>query len=202
VTKSDTDLIAETLTGRSASFGELVLRYQDRLFGTLVSMLSSQEDARDVAQEAFIQAFQKLSSFRGQSAFYSWLFRIALNCSVDHHRRQRRPTVSIDAVRELTGDEPADVHSEAHPSAAMERAENQQLIQSALQELTPEYRTVLVLKELEEMKYEEIAELVGCPVGTVRSRIHRGRSELRTILARRLGPEWNNVDADEEATDD
>ena len=202
MTKSDTDLIAETLQGRTAAFGELVVRYQDRLFGTLATMLSSPEDARDVAQEAFIQSFQKLSSFRGQSAFYSWLFRIALNCSVDHHRRQRRPVASIDAVRELTGDEPTDGHPDSHPAAALERSENQELVQSALRELTPEYRTVLVLKELEEMKYEEIAEIVGCPVGTVRSRIHRGRSELRIILARKLGPEWALQTATDEDSND
>lgn len=187
MTKTDTELIAECLQGRTEAFGQLVTRYQDRLFGTLVTMLGSAEDARDVAQDAFVQAYQKLDSFRGQSAFYSWLFRIALNSSVDHHRRQRRPTVSIDAAREQTGTEPTDLHPETSPSFGIERTERQNLVQTALGKLSPEYREVLVLKEMEDLKYEEIAVLVKIPVGTVRSRIHRGRAELKEILERLLG---------------
>jgi RNA polymerase sigma-70 factor (ECF subfamily) len=187
VTQTDTELIAECLQGRTEAFGDLVSRYQDRLLGTLVTMLGSVEDARDVAQEAFVQAYQKLDSFRGQSQFYSWLFRIALNSSVDHHRRQRRPTVSIDATREQTGAEPTDQHPEISPTFGVERTERQALVQLALSKLSPDYRQVLVLKEMEDMKYDEIAELVKIPVGTVRSRIHRGRAELKGILEELLG---------------
>lgn len=187
VIKPDSELITECLQGRTDAFGQLVTRYQERLFGTLVTMLGSVEDARDVAQEAFVQAYQKLESFRGQSAFYSWLFRIALNSSVDHHRRQRRPTVSIDAAREQTGAEPTDLHTETSPSFRIERTERQKLVQLALSKLSPEYRQVLILKEMEDMKYEEIAAVVKIPVGTVRSRIHRGRAELKEILERLLG---------------
>lgn len=185
--KPDSELITECLQGRTDAFGQIVTRYQERLFGTLVTMLGSAEDARDVAQDAFVQAYQKLESFRGQSAFYSWLFRIALNSSVDHHRRQRRPTVSIDAAREQSGAEPTDSHPEISPSFGMERTERQKLVQLALSKLSPEYREVLVLKEMEDMKYEEIAGLVKIPVGTVRSRIHRGRAELKEILERLIG---------------
>ena len=187
MTKPDSELITECLQGRTDSFGQLVTRYQERLFGTLVTMLGSVEDARDVAQEAFVQAYQKLDSFRGQSAFYSWLFRIALNSSVDHHRRQRRPTVSIDAAREQTGAEPTDLHPDTSPSFSIERTERQKLVQLALSKLSPEYRQVLVLKEMEDMKYEEIAAAVKIPVGTVRSRIHRGRAELKDILEQLIG---------------
>lgn len=187
MSKPDAELIADCLQGRTDAFGQLVTRYQDRLFGTLVTMLGSAEDARDVAQDAFVQAYQKLESFRGQSAFYSWLFRIALNSSVDHHRRQRRPTVSIDAAREQTGAEPTDIHPETSPSFGIERTERQELVHLALSKLSPEYREVLVLKEMEDLKYEEIAVLVKIPVGTVRSRIHRGRAELKEILERMLG---------------
>ena len=189
MTKTDPELIAECLQGRTEAFGELVLRHQDRLFGSLMTMLGSVEDARDVAQEAFVQAFQKLDSFRGQSAFYSWLFRIALNSSVDHHRRQRRPVSSIDAAREQTGVEPTDLHPENEPSFGIERTERVRVVRLALSQITPEYRQVLELKELHDMKYEEIAEVVGCPVGTVRSRIHRGRSELKEKLEVLLGEE-------------
>jgi len=187
VTQTDTELIADCLQGRKAAFGELVTRYQDRLLGSLMTMLGSMEDARDVAQDAFVQAYQKLETFRGQSQFYSWLFRIALNSSVDHHRRQRRPTMSIDAAREQSGVEPTDQHPEISPTYGVERTERQVLVQLALSKLSVDYRQVLVLKEMEDLKYEEIAEICKIPVGTVRSRIHRGRAELKLILEELLG---------------
>lgn len=190
--KTDQDLIDDCLQGRTEAFGELVVRYQNRLYTTLVSLLSSAEDARDVAQEAFVNAFQKLHTFRGQSAFYSWLFRIALNSAVSYQRKQSRVLVSIDAAREATGLEPVSRHPESDPGFAMDVSDRQALVRSALAELPEEYRTVLVLKEVDDLKYEEIAEIVDCPIGTVRSRIHRARLELRAkleILLKRQGGE-------------
>jgi RNA polymerase sigma-70 factor (ECF subfamily) len=181
VIKADEELIAESLAGQTESFGQLVLRHQDRLCNSLAAMLGSVEDARDVSQEAFINAFEKLATFRGSCAFYSWLFRIALNSSINQFRKQRA-TVSIEAARENAGVEPTDSHPEAHPAFALERSERQSLVQAALAELPAEYRTVLVLKEMEDLKYEEIAAILECPIGTVRSRIHRARGELRTKL--------------------
>lgn len=180
--KSDHDLIADCLKGQTEAFGHLVLRYQDRLYNSLLGMLGSGEDARDAAQEAFIQAFQKLNTFGGRSAFYSWLFRIALNSFINQHRKRPRVSVSIEAVREQSGSEPSDPHPEALPEFSLERTERQSMVRTALSELSLEYRTVLVLKEMEGLSYEEIAEIVGCPIGTVRSRIHRARNELRTKL--------------------
>ena len=104
VSKPDQELIAECLSGQTHAFGDLVARYQNRLFNTLVGVLGSVEDAHDVAQEAFVNAFQKLNTFRGHSAFYSWLFRIALNSAVSQKRKQRA-VVSIDAAREQSGDD-------------------------------------------------------------------------------------------------
>ena len=186
MTRADTELIADCLGGDTEAFGHLVLRYQDRLCHSLTTMLGSAEDARDVAQEAFIQAFQKLESFRGRSAFYSWLFRIALNSAVNQHRKHRRTPVSIEAAREASGAEPADTHPTSHPAYAMESSERQSLVRTALAELPPEYRTALVLKEMEGLKYEEIAAIIECPIGTVRSRIHRARLELRAKLQQLL----------------
>ena len=182
MTPTDEELIAACLSGQSSAFGQLVQRHQDRLFNTLVGVLGSHDDARDVAQEAFILAFQKLQSFRGQSAFYSWLFRIALNVSASLRRRRPRGTTSLDGVRERTGAEPMDQHPNSQPGYGVEQRERQQMVRAALMSLSEEYRTVLVLKEIEGLKYEEIAEEVGCPVGTVRSRIHRARLELRDLL--------------------
>ena len=181
MSKPDQELIAECLSGQTHAFGDLVTRYQNRLFNTLVGVLGSVEDAHDVAQEAFVNAFQKLNTFRGHSAFYSWLFRIALNSAVSQKRKQRA-VVSIDAAREQSGDEPIDRHPAARPEHALETNERQIAVRGALAELAEEFRTALILKEMEDMSYEEISEIVGCPIGTVRSRIHRARAELRVKL--------------------
>lgn len=183
VNSDDQQLIDECLAGRNDAFGELVVRYQDRLFHTLLYVTGAADQAQDVAQDAFVHAFAKLSTFRGESAFYSWLFRIAMNAAVSRKRRDRRMSASLDAARENAGHEPTDVHPNSEPSYPMEVSERQALVRAALAELSEEYRTVLVLKEMEDLRYEEIAEIVGCPIGTVRSRIHRARSELREKLA-------------------
>lgn len=181
--KADHELITDCLQGQTEAFSQLVVRYQNRLFNTLISVVGSTEDARDVAQDAFVHAFQKLQSFRGQASFYSWLFRIALNSAVSMRRKEKhRVTVSIDAAREQSGLEPAEQHPAAQPEFAMETSERQTLVRKALAELPEDYRIVLVLKEIDGLKYEEISEIVECPIGTVRSRIHRGRIELRDRL--------------------
>ena len=182
MSKHDQQLIDECLAGRTDAFGELVVRHQDRLHNTLCKMLGSPEDARDVAQDAFVQAFQKLDTFRGTAAFYSWLFRIAMNTAVSRMRRTRHVTISVEAVRDRSGVEPVDNSREAVPSHTIELAERQAQVRVALAELSDEFRTVLVLKEIEGLKYEEIAEVLDCPIGTVRSRIYRARGELREKL--------------------
>ncbi|MEX2287425.1 MAG: sigma-70 family RNA polymerase sigma factor [Planctomycetaceae bacterium] len=183
----DQHLIDECLSGRTEAFGQLVVRYQDRLHNTLVKILGSTDDARDAAQDAFVQAFEKLSSFQGTAAFYSWLFRIAMNAAVTQKRKTRRTVGSVDAAREQRGVEPLDLHPASQPSHSLELSERQALVRAALMELADDFRIALVLKEMEGLKYEEIAELVGCPIGTVRSRIHRARSELREKLRPLLG---------------
>ena len=178
----DQQLIQECLAGRTESFGKLVVRYQDRLFNSLCHIAGSHDEARDVAQDAFVLAFQKLETFRGQSAFYSWLFRIAINAAINRRRKQRHVSVSIDAAREQSGIEPVDPRSDTHPSHSIELSERQVQVRTALNELSEEYRVVLVLKEMEGLKYEQIAEILECPIGTVRSRIHRAREEMRQKL--------------------
>ncbi len=187
VNKSDEELINECLAGQTEAFSQIVGRYQNRLYNTLVSVLGSADDARDASQEAWVLAFQKLDSFRGHSAFYSWLFRIALNSAVSHQRKSARVRLSTDQVAEQTGAEPPDSRPDTSPSHSLEVQEKQEAVQRALNELAEEYRVVLVLKEFEGLKYEEIAEIVDCPIGTVRSRIHRARMELREKLEGILG---------------
>jgi len=182
VNTDDKALIAQCLAGQTESFGRLVERHQNRLHHTLFSLMGSEEDARDVAQEAFVLAFQKLKSFRGDSAFYSWLFRIAFNASVSFRRKHRRNTSSLDAAHEQSGIETVDASPDAQPAHALEVEEKQQAVRMALSQIAADFREVLVLKEMEGLKYEQIAEIVDCPIGTVRSRIHRARQDLREKL--------------------
>ncbi|MBX3442985.1 MAG: sigma-70 family RNA polymerase sigma factor [Planctomyces sp.] len=183
---SDQALIDRCLAGETEAFGELVQKHQDRLFGTLAHLLGSVHDAADVAQDAFVLAYRNLSKFRGQSAFYSWLFRIAYNAAVNHRRRTRKHP-SLDG-REQPGFEPVDGRTATDPGSGMQSDERVRLVRSALDELAEEYRNALVLKEIEGLAYEEIASVMDCPVGTVRSRIHRARHDLREKLSRSLKP--------------
>ena len=177
---ADAQLIGRTLAGEPAAFGELVLRYQDRLYNSLVRLLGSAEDARDAVQDAFVQAFVKLDTFRGSSAFYTWLYRIAFNTAMSHARRQR-PTRSLDEERTDRGREPVD--GQPTPDAQLDTSERAVQVQRALAELSAEHREVIVLREMDGCKYEEIAEILELPVGTVRSRLFRARLELRDRLA-------------------
>jgi RNA polymerase sigma-70 factor (ECF subfamily) len=187
---SDQELIQHCLAGRTDAFGLLVERYQHRLYHALVHVLGSPTDAQDVVQDAFVHALEKLKTFRGESAFYSWLFRIALNAAVSARRKTRRMSTSVEATRERIGTEPADERASSQPFHALDVADRQRLVRQALGELPEEFRTVLVLKEMDGLPYEQIAEICDCPVGTVRSRLHRARLELRgklTGLLRREG---------------
>lgn len=178
---SDDDLIQRSRAGEREAFGALVKRHQQRLFHGMVKLLGSTEEARDAVQEAFVLAYQKLETFQGNAAFFTWLFRIAFNAAMSEKRRMRRQVVSLDESSENSND-PADLRSGADPQTPIETRETQELVQSALQSLPEEFRVVLVLKEFEGYCYEEIASLVGIPIGTVRSRIHRARHELREKL--------------------
>ena len=179
----DQTLIDSCLAGRREAFGELVERYQSRLYHSLLHLLGSAEDAQDLAQDAFVQAFEKLSGFRGQSQFYSWLFRIAFNLAASSRRRPSRKSVSLDGQRDVHGFEPSDNSPMNDPSFSMDVADRQRSVQRALSELSEEFRTALVLKEMDGMSYEEIADVLEIPLGTVRSRIHRARLELRDKLS-------------------
>ena len=174
----DAQLIRDTLAGDSAAFGQLVCKYQDRLYSALAHMLRAPEEARDVAQEAFVQAFVKLETFRGSSAFYTWLYRIAFNISVSRKRRQRT-VLSLDRTRDLSGEEPLDT---AWPAERMERGERAVQVRAAMAVLSDEHRAILVLREVEGFDYEQIADVLDVAVGTVRSRLHRARAQLRELL--------------------
>lgn len=172
-------LIEASLQGDSAAFGRLVTLYQDRLYNAMVHFCGNATEAEDVAQEAFVQAYLKLRDFQRQSAFYTWLYRIAFNTAVSRKRRKRIET-SIDKSRDDLGDEPTD-YGDA-PGDRLLREEQAVQVRAALDLLSEEHRSILVLREIEGCDYEQIAEILGINVGTVRSRLHRARLQMRDRL--------------------
>ena len=190
---NDQQLLELCRDGDDAAFGVLVERHQDRLFHSLVSMLKSREDAVDIVQEAFFQAHRKLDTFRGDSAFYTWLYRIATNQALSFLRKQKPKTTSIEGLNETSGFDPAAPDNHGQPLKMVLREEHRQLVRETLAELPDDYRVVLVMKEFEGLRYDEIAELTENPIGTVRSRIHRGRIELADRLKRKL-ENWSDAE--------
>jgi RNA polymerase sigma-70 factor (ECF subfamily) len=183
VAREDAELIDGALRGDSAAFGDLVFRYQDRLFNAVYYVVRSREEAEDVVQEAFVLAYTKLQSFQRESQFYTWLYRIAFNTAATR-RRRRRPESSTDQARELTGREPVDTAES--PQERLERSERAGQLQEALDTLSEQHRAILVLREMEDRNYDEIAEILELPIGTVRSRLHRARLQLRDQLQETL----------------
>jgi RNA polymerase sigma-70 factor, ECF subfamily len=175
----DAHWIDQALNGQTEAFGHLVLKYQDRLFNTVYHVAGHAEDARDIVQEAFVQAFLKLDTFRRQSEFYTWLYRIAFNVAMSH-RRRRRPTMSMDHLRETSHIEPVD--GEDDPAEALDRRERCRRVRQAIARLAEDHRAVLVLREIDGCDYEAISEILDLPIGTVRSRLHRARLQLREDL--------------------
>jgi RNA polymerase sigma-70 factor (ECF subfamily) len=183
VIADDQRLIADCRKGRTAAFGELVRRYQDRLFNTVYRLLDNAEDAQDVVQDAFIHAYQSLHSFKGDSLFFTWLYRIAVNAAISWRRKQRA-VLRLKTGRDTDsgGLDPPDPSETNQPGFAMEQAEEGRRIQAALNCVSPEHRAVLILKDMEGQKYETMAEILDVPIGTIRSRLHRARLELRQVL--------------------
>jgi RNA polymerase sigma-70 factor, ECF subfamily len=187
VSADDQRLIQDCLRGRTEAFGELVCRYQDRLYNTVYRLLDNAEDARDAVQEAFLHAYQSLNTFKGDSLFFTWLYRIAVNTAFSLKRKQRA-VLSIHRARDgRAATEPLDDSAGNQPDFALERADEERMVQQALNRLSPEHRTVLVMKDLEGQKYEIMAEVLQVPIGTIRSRLHRARMELRELLLQQRG---------------
>lgn len=175
----DLALIEAALEGDRAAFGDLVHRYQDRLHAAMLQVTGSTEEAEDVVQDAFVRAFLKLDTFQHHSQFFTWLYRIAFNSALSRMRR-RRVMTSIEQARESIGEEPVD--DAEPPDAQMLREERIASVQIALRKLSDDHRTILVLREMEDHAYEQIAEVLQISIGTVRSRLSRARAQLRVTL--------------------
>jgi len=186
VNDDEEELIQSALAGNSNSFEVLVLRYQDRLYTAMISVVGNADEAEDVVQEAFIQAYLKLDTFQQNSAFFTWLYRIAFNFALARRRRHRNH-LSLEENKENVGQEP---ESEVDaPEVRMSRFEDVSLVHQALAKLSEDHRAILVLREMEDMAYEEIAEVLRISIGTVRSRLNRARLALKAQLEK--FPEWD-----------
>jgi RNA polymerase sigma-70 factor, ECF subfamily len=174
---SDQDLIERTLRGEISAFEELVERHRDVVFRTAARIVG-RDEAEDVTQDAFLRAFHRLEQYRGTAAFRTWLLQITQNAALNTLARARRRPAEGDAeAPDVPDRDPV-----RQPAAELERRERQERLEHKLELLRPEYRSLLVLRDLEGFSYAEIAEVLGMPLGSVKGRLHRARDELIELL--------------------
>jgi RNA polymerase sigma-70 factor (ECF subfamily) len=182
MTQDDTDqqLVQRVQAGDKSAFNLLILKYQHRVLKLVSRFVSDAAEAEDVAQEAFLKAYRALASFRGESAFYTWLYRIAINTAKNALVANRRRPVDFDLDLQDPDqyERQARLKDEDTPEGVLLTDEIRTVVERAMEQLPEDLRTAIVLRELEGMSYEEIAEAMDCPVGTVRSRIFRAREAI------------------------
>lgn len=177
---TDQMLVERVQNGETHAFDLLVTKYQTKLFHLVNRYVTDQDEALDVVQESFIKSYRAIQSFRGDSAFYTWLFRIAVNTAKNYLATQKRrpPQYDVDAVEaEQYGGENR-LKDRDTPENELLRDEIQNTVQQAMDKLPDDLRTAIVLREMEGLSYEEIAQVMDCPIGTVRSRIFRARDAI------------------------
>ena len=177
-------IVQKVIRGDVNAFEKLVLEYEKNVYNIALRMTGNSEDASDMTQEAFIKAYNSLQSFRGDSKFSVWLYRIATNVCLDFLRsRSRKPTVSL-SVEDNEGEEvQLDVADESQsPELLLDRQMTRESVRRGLETLSPEYRQILLLREIRGLSYDEISQALGLEVGTVKSRIFRARKKLCTFL--------------------
>ena len=197
----DSVLVRKIQAGETGAFENLVLKYQDRVLNICLRIVGHREDARDLAQETFLKAFEGITRFEHKSSFYTWLFRIAVNLSISWRRRDRKlkvyslrndgdsglgyqPSPRDQAVQLRSALQQGDF---AGPAEALARRETQQAVAAALGRLDEDHRVILVLRDMESLDYAAIGEILGLPAGTVRSRLHRARLAIRDLLKPAMG---------------
>lgn len=184
----DRELVVRALEGDESAYGELLERFRRPVFSLIYRMIGDREQAEDLAQESFVKAFNNLDSYNPSYRFSSWLFKIANNHAIDHLRRARLSTVSIHgsphAVNAEREEETRIVleSRDESPEQEMLALELGSEIEQAIAGLRPEYRTAVILRHIENRPYEEIAEIMEVPIGTVKTFLHRARAELREML--------------------
>jgi RNA polymerase sigma-70 factor (ECF subfamily) len=189
VERSDADLVREARRGDKDAFKELVERYQRKVMGIAVGMVHNPEDAMEITQETFVKAYESLEGFKGESSFYTWLYRIAVNRAIDFRRRARRyPTIGLEdrfgsadgkeSYEEVLGEE----EGRNDPFQQTQSREVGDRVAEAIAELTPDHKAVILLREVDGLSYEEISRVMQCSKGTVMSRLHYARKKLQRKL--------------------
>jgi RNA polymerase sigma-70 factor, ECF subfamily len=186
---SDQEVVLMARNGREAAYRELIRRYERPIFALLFRMVRDRELAEDLAQETFIKALNAIESYRPEFKFSSWIFKIANNAAIDHLRRRELDTLSLDGSPHAATPEAMQATAlqigarQESPLDAVEAKELGGTIEAAIGRLRPEYRSCILLRHVEGRAYEEIAEILDLPLGTVKTYIHRARNELRQSLA-------------------
>jgi len=182
MTLTDDELVAKSVGGDAESFNQLILRWERPIYALAYRVIGREEDARDVCQETFLRAFRALPGFKGQAKFSSWLYRIALNLCRDWIRRQRHAPV----MQMPEGIDPGELAAERGPVESIEelvsRRELSAVVEEAMALLPEEQRTAIILKEYHGMTFQEIADMQGCPLSTVKTRLYQGLTVLRRHL--------------------
>ena len=192
--RSEAQFIARLVARDESAFNELVVTYERRVYGLVFRMLGRRDEAEDLAQEVFVQVFKAIDQFRGESKLSTWIYRIAVNLCKNrtkyNQRRHAGEQDDIDAMAErvpMTAARAATVGDVSRPDELVEGMQLEEIVKRAIQKLDPEFREALILADVEDMPYEEIAQITGVPVGTVKSRIHRARAQLKTLVEKALG---------------
>ncbi len=186
---TDQEIVVLAREGREAAYRELIRRYERPIFSLVLRMVRNRQLAEDLAQETFIKALNAIASYRPEFKFSSWIFKIANNAAIDHLRRKDLETLSLDGSPNATTADEIEAtvlqvgDRGATPLAALEARELGTAIEQAIGQLRPEYRSCILLRHVEGLAYEEIAQLLDLPLGTVKTYIHRARHELRDSLA-------------------
>jgi len=183
-TSVDQELVQRVQRGDKKAFDVLVQKYQQKIVKLITRYVRDQDEAYDVAQETFIKAYRALPKFRGDSAFYTWLYRIAINTAKNHlvSQSRRPPLTDIDAADAVQFDQDSKLRETDLPEQLVHRDEVEKVIYAAIDALPEDLRTAITLREMEGLSYEEIAQAMECPIGTVRSRIFRAREAIENSL--------------------
>ena len=184
---SEPDLVKKCQAGDTEAFDQLVTQYRTRVFAMVYNMVHNEQDAWDLAQESFVKAWKSIGRFRGQSTFYTWIYRIVMNVTIDWLRKKQVKGAGAefnDAIelREIDPAAKTAPKADPLPYQQMEQSEIRERIDQAIAQLTPEHRAVILMKEIEGMQYHEIAETLGCSIGTVMSRLFYARKRLQNML--------------------
>ncbi len=186
--ESDQELVLRSQSGDSSAFDMLVEKYKGRLYGMIYHMLGNHEDAADLSQETFIKAFRSISGFRGKSNFYTWLYRIGMNATLNFIRLRKEANFSLNELEPRVEGEPTfkELMSKDTVLHSLNKEEFQEKLNEALQKLSEEHRAMVILHDIEEMRHQEIAKILGCSEATARSRLFYAHQQLQALLAKYL----------------